>query len=308
MKLACIVPIFNFLGDATIEANHAAAIAKLAEPTVDIYPIRAVAHSVPQENDFIAPTHSILWQKEALINYAISQLFTDYDAIAWIDSGIYLEPGWSHRVLRALETYDVVQCYNEGVWLNPKGDVSSTRDGYVHNLLKGIQQQRGKPKPSVGAAWAAKSETLKHFRLYDRAIVGGGDTWFLNGVLGVDTPEALVTRHQTEAQRTQIGEWIENTRAKRFRVGYTIDKYTHLWHMDPDQRQHTTRHKILVNHDFNPELCTQVAPTGTLEWTPMATPGLIEDVKKFLTARVSPPEYSKKTLYKPDPQPTENQD
>jgi len=290
VKLACVIPLFNFLGDPRLETNYLTAVAKLTEPEVDICPIRAVAHACEESSPFVIPTHSILWQKEALINRSFNLLAGSYDAIAWIDSGIYLQPGWSTRVLKSLETYDVVQCYNRGTWLNRQGRESSYRDGYVHNLQKGIAPTRGKPKPSikpsVGAAWAARSSTLQNLRLYDRSVVGGGDTWTINGVLGVDTPEALVTRTQTEAQRLHVNTWVEKTRALRLRVGYTEDAYTHLWHLDADQRQHYTRHKMLVNHDFDPGLHTVVSSTGALEWTPWAPPELVRDVKGFLLSRV----------------------
>lgn len=288
MRLACIIPLFNFGRSSQIESNHIAAIQRLDESTVDIFTMRVVLDYLHySKNPFTVLTSSILWQKEAIINQAVNLLRNYYDAIAWIDSGIYLDSNWSHRVMDALEKFDIVQCYSNGIWLDKNGNKQSKRQGYVYNLLRGIQWSPKRHKPSVGGAWAVRSSVFNQFQLYDKAIVGGGDTWMLNGILGIDTPEALVTRHLTKAYKSHVSEWIQNTRKQNFNVGYTEDTYTHLWHMSTKQRQHNTRHKILFKNHYDPNRDVQLSSEGTIDWTQNASPKLIYDVNQFLTKRLS---------------------
>ena len=75
MRLACIIPLFNFGRSSQIESNHIAAIQRLDESTVDIFTMRVVLDYLHySKNPFTVLTSSILWQKEAIINQAVNLL------------------------------------------------------------------------------------------------------------------------------------------------------------------------------------------------------------------------------------------
>ena len=294
--IACVVPIFNYTGDKLLEQNHSRSLAGLKEPGVDIYSIRASQDWFPHGDWVMLVAKDVLWQKEALINAAASRLRGDYSIIAWVDSGILLTPSWSSRVRKQLETHDVVQCFSRGIWLTRNGTPASFRRGYVAHYLATcpgateIPRPHG-PKPSVGGAWASRSDLWNKTNLYDRAIVGGGDTWALNGFLRVNTPEALATRYLTPEHRRDICHWINCVRALALRVGYIEGEYTHLWHTPQGQRRHSERHQILQSRGFDPEAHTCLV-NGLVGWTPQAPTELRDAVERYILGRSLCPEHS----------------
>lgn len=296
-SLACVIPIFNFAEDPILESNLIAGIQKLQRDPCDIYVSRAVlpGATIPQEppgvaGQFVACTDSLIWQKEALINRGVRLLFGHYDAVAWIDNGIYLTPGWAARTVQALQRYDVVQCFDSGYWLSKTGRPEAScgqkkRLGYICALNKGLDPQTARPKFSTGMAWAARKEIIEQFPLYDRAIVGGGDTWALQGFTGLSTPEAQVCKCLTEDHRKHIREWLRARRPWQFSVGYVLGEYSHLWHTTVEQRQHNTRHKLLKKYGFRPKKDTALSGRGLVEWTHSASRGLRKAVERFVLFR-----------------------
>jgi len=277
-RIACVVPIFNFAGDPLIERNHEQCIRQLSSPSVDVYTERATLCNGRM---------AYLWQKEALINRAALRLKDQYEVLAWVDSGIRLSNGWECRLLESIDRgYDVIHLFSQGVWLDQYGRVEGRRLGYVYHRQSNLDPiPRNRPKPSVGAAWAARSQVFDQITLYDRQVVGGGDTWALNGLMGVNTPEAQVTRHMSTEHRKHVQQWILKARALRLKVGWIEGSYTHLWHITPGGRQHGERHHILYDGNYSPARDTQLAPDGLVEWTGTAQPEMVERVKRFLEGR-----------------------
>lgn len=290
-KIACIVPIFNYTKDPLLEENHWRGMQSLAEAGVDVFSVRASLDGEHHKGDcFHLTTASEVWQKESLINYAAHLLKDRYPFLAWVDSGIALSPGWSGAVREALGFYDVVQCFHKGIWLDIHGNSASSRKGYVYCYLRNRKYldrklYRNYPKPSVGGAWASRSNLFHKTQLYDRSLVGGGDTWALMGFLGVDTPEAIVTKHLSPAHRAHIHKWLEQIRSLKLKTGYSRGTYTHLWHATPTQRQHGTRHKILQYSQFDPLVHTRLNG-GIVEWTEEAPTQMIDEVREYLVGRV----------------------
>jgi len=296
VRIACIVPIFNFADDPIIEQNHRRSVAALAEePNVEVFPIRATLGDVggPYWPDWESlPTDSVLWQKEALINYAAEKLRRKYPVLAWVDSGLYLDPGWAERLrLRIGLGFSVVQLYSRGVWLGKTGRQTSYRAGYLFYRERHfpgrdkVQLSGGKPKPSVGGAWAARSGVFGEIKLYDRAVTGGGDTWALQGLAKVNTPEAIVTKYLQDTYRAHVQRWIKRARQVDLSAGWITGSYYHLWHTNQASRQHGTRHRVLVECDYNPARHTILRRNGLLDWTEEAPAKLVDTVREYLLSR-----------------------
>lgn len=128
-------------------------------------------------------------------------LCRDYSAIAWVDSGLVLSDGWSHRASRALDDYDVVQCFDHGEWLDQAGAVCRRKRGSIAAICEHDSAVRTiHDNTSVGGAWAARSDLFRDgFRLYDRAITGGGDSWVVSGLLGALDISAQVIKQACAA-------------------------------------------------------------------------------------------------------------
>ncbi len=292
MKIAAVIPYYNATGDPVLWRNHQRAVRRLrCEPRVDVLTSRAVFTPNKRSDEWTATTSSYLWHKEGLINRAVRMLGNEYPIVAWIDSGVLLSPGWSDRLRVAVDAgNDVVQLFSRGTWLGRGGEPEyfagqANHWGYIYATDAGMDGFTARPKFSAGMAWAATADVLHRLPLYDRAIVGGGDTWWITGATGADQPEALCTRHQSPAMRAHLGAWLDRARAMRLRVGWIDGEYQHLWHTDARHRQYDTRHQILAECGYDPERHTRIGPSGLVEWTDAAPVGMVERVRAFLAGR-----------------------
>jgi len=292
VKIAAIIPYYNATGDSLLWRNHQLAVRHLQrEARVDVITSRAVFGRPRSHGPFTVQTDSMLWHKEGLINRAVRLLGDEYGAIAWIDSGVMLSPGWADRLRVAIDAgNDVVQLFSRGVWLNADGQPEyfaghTNHWGYIYATAHGMDGFAARPKFTAGMAWAATADTLRRVPLYDRAIVGGGDTWWIVGVTGCDQPEALCTRHQSPAMRDHLGAWLDRARAMRLRVGWIDGEYQHLWHTNERNRQYASRHQILAECGYDPTRHTRIGESGLVEWTDAAPAGMVERVRAFVLGR-----------------------
>lgn len=292
MRIAAVIPYYNATGDPLLLRNHWRAVRRLQrEPRVTVITARAVFERPKRAERWTAYTPDALWHKEGLINRTVRMLGGEHPIVAWIDSGVLLSAGWSDRLRIAVDSgIDVVQLFNRGVWLgadgNPEYFAGTTNHwGYIYAMHSGIDLFMSRPKCSAGMAWAATADTLRRLPLYDRAIVGGGDTWWIVGTTGCDQPEALCTRHQSPAMREHLGAWLDRARAMRLRVGWIDGEYRHLWHTDERHRQYDTRHQILVECGYDPARHTRIGESGLVEWSDAAPTGMVERVRAFVLGR-----------------------
>src|SRR5882672_7731044 len=58
-------------------------------------------------------SNSVLWQKERLINYAISKLPPECKYFAWLDCDLLLPCGWDDMLLQKLTKVDFVQLFEK---------------------------------------------------------------------------------------------------------------------------------------------------------------------------------------------------
>ena len=68
-------------------------------------------------------SNAVLWQKERLLNLALSQLPEVCDKVAWLDGDIlFTNDEWVSQTSRLLEEHQVVQPYQLAAWLPPAGE------------------------------------------------------------------------------------------------------------------------------------------------------------------------------------------
>ena len=208
-------------------------------------------------------SHSVLWQKERLINYAMSQLPKECDRVAWLDCDLLFPYGWDDLLMQKLDKAHFVQLFEKIIHLKPN---EKDYGGYRQDSFIGIvgqakryaaewvplrlQRKIGHAEPGFG--WACQRACLAQ-GLYDSLIIGGGDNFTCDCLLGSDNLHHYVNK-LTDEQKLDMSEWRTNfTRAGVPTVDYLpIDIY-HLWHGSIKDRQYTTRDLIFKEHHFNPK-------------------------------------------------------
>jgi hypothetical protein len=220
---------------------------------------------------------NVLWQKERLINLAVSRLPPEIDYVAWIDHDLIFDnPHWLDIAIDMLRRgVDVVQLFSEVAYQDREGSVLQRRRGSV-----AAWQTTGEIGDSApGGAWMASRAWLDSVGgLYDRNICGGGDATFLHAVTKCKTN--YVDR-QAPALRDDCLAYAARVTAK---VGYVPGAVRHLWHGDRANRQYLSRDEILSRHGFDPAKHLRIGESGLIELS-NAPGGLADEIARYFEDR-----------------------
>jgi hypothetical protein len=209
----------------------------------------------------------VLWQKERLLNIALSHLPENCTAVAWVDADVLFDnPQWPELTLRALERNHFVQPFEDLLELdqhqNPEehGDLPAQRCSFASALALGTlppdyltsSGKSNKYGLSPGHAWASRRSILEQSGFYDAMIVGGGDRAMINAMCG--EIEGYIDRCiLTPAHAEHYRKWAAGFyRLAQSKIGYVPGRLTHLWHGTVQNRNYMGRQAILAESDFDP--------------------------------------------------------
>jgi hypothetical protein len=240
-------------------------------------------------------SRSVLWQKERLLNVALSRLPPRFTKVAWIDCDVLFEnPDWAVETARLLDTYQVVQPFDTVVRL-PRGhhadDGSGRRwDGFAAVLAQhpnAVAQGDFGVHGHTGFAWAARREVLDGIGLYDACIVGGGDHLMAHGFAGEwDSACLFNVTGGNERHRAHALDWCERIyRRVRARIARIPGRVLHLWHGEIETRSYQDRHALLARHDYDPAADIRVGDGGAWEWSG-TKPDLERAVRSYFAGRL----------------------
>lgn len=218
---------------------------------------------------------AVLWQKERLLNLAISQLPKNYEFVAWVDCDILFENwDWIEKSIQKLKEFSVIQPYSK-VYRLPKGIRNIKEEGKSWNSFGFVYRQN----PDLfltgnfdlhghtGFAWVARREVLK-LGLYDKAILGSGDHMMAHAFAG-DWESPCVVR--ILGRMNPILEDFQTWARKIYsitqaRISFVEGSIFHLWHGEEENRQYVSRNKTLVQLGFHPKLDLKIGKNGLWEW------------------------------------------
>lgn len=217
-------------------------------------------HNPPSGNLLLheATDSNLMWQKEALINSAIKQLPSDYDAVAWVDGDLLFgNPEWYHQTALALETHKVVQCFSYIRYVDHDG-----RESKLKKSASLLPEATGWQVP--GGAIAVKRDFFDNHHLYDKHILGGGDQVFMNACLDLS---GRIFRKLTGTWREYVESYMASVRDWAGKDVHTIPgTVTHLWHGSRTRRRYQERHVVLMRRQYNPNTDVRVSRNGLLDW------------------------------------------
>ncbi|HTS86184.1 MAG TPA: hypothetical protein VMG61_13835 [Usitatibacter sp.] len=241
----------------------------------------------------------VMWQKERLLNVGIGHLPAECEAVAMLDCDIVFgRSDWPREAELALERAHAVHLFRDAYFLRPgmertldnrgssaqRSCVAGFREGRGPAELLAASGTDGRGAYSPGLAWAARREWLEEHGLFDRCVIGGGDTALACALLGF--PEVVESRHRmNEAQRHCYREWAEPLSA---RVGGDVaslegDLY-HLWHGELADRRAACRHQALAAHAFDPYADVAADEHGAWRWA-SAKPEMHALLRRYFAER-----------------------
>jgi hypothetical protein len=275
-SLAAVTAYFNPFGSRLLARNILLTRASIEARNVPFFVAEGVFPGqkpfLPaEEHTLVLRATDLMWQKERLLNLVIASLPDRFDQIAWIDGDIlFPDSRWAERTAKSLEEHVVVQLFDEARMLNRGGRVELRCEGIAYRT----QQRLPKPLslgvgPNVshpGLAWAARREFLADCGLFDRMIVGGGDSSFVAAAYGAwdhwhvrNLPGRLQDSWRKWA--VPVHRWLNSN------VGHVSMPVIHLWHGEQARRKYVERLEMLRTFAFDPAQDLAAGIDGLWEWS-----------------------------------------
>jgi len=237
----------------------------------------------------------ILWQKERLLNIALSHLPLSCKYTAWLDCDILFDDrDWHITAEKYLENVDVIQLFEKVIYLkNYDADLLSIHiarqlpSDYsvfsgVHAFFNGSLLYDMVFKSNPGLAFAARTEWLKNIGFYDAAIVGGGDTFLLFSIL--NKPEGILSWSYSEEQKNHFKKWFDKIESQPL-LSYLPLTIYHMFHGDSKYRKYSDRHMILTESNFDPAKHIKLSDDNVWMWTKEGA-RIQSNVYKYMQSRL----------------------
>jgi hypothetical protein len=244
---------------------------------------------------------SVLWQKERLLNLALTRLPKAVEFVAWLDCDIALDiPRWPENAIRLLEDVPLLQLFSRLYDLPPEALTASApcRPDNPTGLSAAYLVSSGHETPndfrpvttkgvrrgSFGLAWAARRHLLDELGFYDAMILGSGDRALACAAYG-RFEDAIKTTCMSERRAKHYLSWANDFYTKVDGcVGCLDGPLLHFWHGELSNRKYLERHAGLATFDFDPYEDIRIGHQGCWEWATEKT-ALHNYVKEYFFAR-----------------------
>jgi hypothetical protein len=235
---------------------------------------------------------NVLWVKENLINLAIDHI-PEAECIAWSDRDImFLNPMWVEQTIDKLKTNDIVQPWAEVIHLNQHHELElikkELRQDFYSFASRSVMARFKKKEHSCGASsgqiWAmTRNFYNKIGKINDIEIIGGADSIIANYcVLQDDTYEKNLSSRETASCKNIWKKYREKFQGCN--SDYVPGTIVHFWHGQLEKRQYTSRHKVLVEQAYDPDVDVGYDENGVLYLTEQGQ-RLEEGIKKYFLSR-----------------------
>jgi hypothetical protein len=193
--LWCITTYFNPQHYHTRQVNHALFAERLVSAGIPLLTVECAFKDDPFElppgPDVIqVRSPHVLWQKERLINLAVSRLPDDVEKVAWLDGDIlFTNPDWAVETARLLDEVPVVQPFEQVIRLHQGQRKVIGNELSLAGFARVVSQNPETLQLGgyyvhghTGFVWAARRELLAKHGLYEAFINGVGDHYIAHAM------------------------------------------------------------------------------------------------------------------------------
>ena len=298
-ELCVITVFFNPAGFSSLLNNYFIFAENLKRQGVRLITVECAFNGgqfyIPEGDDvYQLRSDSVMWQKERLINYGLSKLPPECKYFAWIDCDVmFHQDDWCAQACEKLKTAHVIQLFKK-VFYMPKGMLKY--DGskipfmqsvaWQYKIHRNWLQRRKAFELNFsvpGFAWAARRDLFEDLGgLYDRNIVGSGDTFLVDCYLDSWDIHGFAKKFN-EHLKNDLMAYCEKIKAKNPILDYIPVEISHLWHGSLKNRKYMDRHDIILKYDYNPQEDVKLV-NNVLEWNSDKF-GMHEDIKQYFYDR-----------------------
>lgn len=220
---------------------------------------------INNKNHLHVKSNTPLWHKENLINLAVEKLIPKTcEYIAWIDGNIeFKNNDFVDKIFESLKIYDFIQIFSKC----ERNDIAlkesfgkKINDMIKNNTRPNFISDFG----HTGYGFATKKSAFnKIFPLPDKFIVGGGDSFFCFGFVGLNFYDYAV---KSQIDNINIKKYADEhiEKIKGLKIGYADNEIIYYEHGDVKNRKYTERWKILDN--YNPYTDIKYNDDGVIEF------------------------------------------
>jgi len=254
-------------------------------------------HPAGVHPDYKGHDHILLYskdewfQKESLINVAVTRLPKDWKYVAWIDADlIFLNRDWVQETVHMLQHHPVVQLFETAVDLGPTGRILQVHFGFAYCYQKKGQVDSVTGYDSMyhpGYAWAMTREFWNQTGgLMDFAILGSADHHMALAWIG----KAMDSVHNmaTDAYKRKVlayQSWATGPKKEPVDVGYTNGTIAHEYHGSKKNRKYIERWDILIDNKYDPDLHIAKDWQGLVELTNACSAKLRHEIGVYFQQR-----------------------
>lgn len=279
-ELYIVIPYFNFVNYKSGQVNLERCLNTLGK-TPGVKLVLVEGYRDERLDDFSNQVYrhvkvhvpDVLWVKENLINIGFNHFPEDWRYGGWFDRDVLLlNPYWVEETKKVLETADVVQPWKQCIYLNSSFEYSPLvvreKEYPVAESLTGLHSSRQITAQNLysgrhtqpGQAWAiSRNYYEKLGGLYDKAILGGADSLWSIGLLGMK--KFCVLEGIEEDSKEYLAKVSEAI------VGSVDGALVHYYHGEIKNRQYVSRHSILKKHNYSPSEFLKYTEEGVLRYT-----------------------------------------
>jgi hypothetical protein len=224
---------------------------------------------------------SPIWLKENMVNIGVDLLLpSDWKAMAWIDADIEFDnPHWASDALKILNgSRDIIQLFSHCVDMDANEEQMKIFNSFGQQYIRNSENEFWHP----GYAWAiTRSAFEKLGGLYDLGILGSGDYNVAKSLLN----QGAESIHQGNSQgyKDTLKSYQEN--AKNLRLGYVPGVIRHYYHGSKKNRKYGDRWKILVKHQYDPNIHVFKNEFGLMCPTPECPDQLLTEILQYFSER-----------------------
>jgi hypothetical protein len=259
--LAICLIIFNPAKSKKLISNYFTMMEKLEPYNLPIFTLELVFNDREPEilGAYHVYGHSYMFHKERLCRLLEQQVPDKYKKIAFMDTDLFYDNiNWYYQTSKLLDTYDVVQMFENAHWMNSK----NTEKELTRKSVLFMKEEEFNFKYHPGFAWAFRREYYNDVGFFDWAVSGSGDT--LSSAKWLNKTLPLNFKSLPRPLHTEYIKYFNKPNPK---ITYLKDvNIYHLYHGSRANRQYSQRHEMLfINQDIK-ELVF-LNNQGIYEWT-----------------------------------------
>jgi hypothetical protein len=226
---------------------------------------------------------SVLWQKECLLNIALSHVPQSVPVVAWLDCDIIFQRSdWAAQAVECLQHKPLIQLFSEAQYLAQGAAYPGSIDAKDAMLRPSIAdwvasapwtaadsrvwEATRMRQVAFGLAWAARRNLLDRHGFYDAMVVGSGDRAMVSAAYG-RYDDAIERLRLNRARAFHYLDWAQRFHGDvQGNVGRMPGRLYHLWHGDLRNRRYRGRHADFAEIAFDPATDIRRDSDGILQW------------------------------------------